>query len=337
MKFTPHLRAASALLLLTLGLANNSAAQDMATRPQEKNASTLEPEDGTSKSGAARQAALQTARPAAQSASKVAGHKVKDCADCPQMVMIPAGNFRMGSPAADIDRFDDEGPVHEVRIGYSFALGKHELTRGEFARFVSASSYKTEAERSQGCAVWDGNKFAKDASKNWRSPGFAQTASSPVVCISWNDAQAYLAWLNKKVPGKGFRLPSEAEWEYAARAGSSSKWSFGDDESQLGAHAWFSANSGTNTHPVAQKRPNAFGLYDMHGNAWEWVQDNWHGNYQGAPADGSAWVKGGDQARRVLRGGAWFIDPRFLRSGYRNHLAPDFSNNLAGMRIARTL
>ena len=311
LKFTLRLRAASALLLLTFGLANLSAAQDMAARPQENKA---------------------------QSASKVAGHKVKDCADCPQMVMIPAGNFRMGSPAADIDRFDDEGPVHELRIGYSFALGKHELTRGEFARFASASNYKTEAERSPGgCAVWDGNKFAKDASKNWRSPGFAQTASSPVVCISWNDAQAYLAWLNKKVPGKGFRLPSEAEWEYAARAGSSSKWSFGDDESQLGAHAWFSANSGTNTHPVAQKRPNAFGLYDMHGNAWEWVQDNWHGNYQGAPADGSAWVKGGDQARRVLRGGAWFIDPRFLRSGYRNHLAPDFSNNLAGMRIARTL
>ena len=129
--------------------------------------------------------------------------------------MIPAGSFAMGSPDGEKDRTSDgrEGPVHKVTVGYTFALGKHELTRGEFARFINASNYKTEAKRSQGCAAWDGKAWAWDASKNWRNPGFAQTDSHPVVCVSWNDAQAFLAWLNQKSPGKAFRLPSEAEWE----------------------------------------------------------------------------------------------------------------------------
>ena len=157
----------------------------------------------------------------------------------------------------------------------------------------------------------------------------------PVENINWNDAQEFARRLSQKT-GKTYRLPTEAEWEYAARAGSSGKWSFGDDESQLGAHAWFDANSGSTTHPTATKKPNSFGLYDVHGNVFEWVQDTWHVDYKGAPGDGSAWVNGGDQARRVLRGGAFFLLPGVLRSAIRIHYAPVIRYNNTGMRIART-
>ena len=310
------------------------------------------------------QVAIVQAQPVAQVAplpttSLAAGQTIKDCAVCPEMVLIPAGSFRMGSPDSEKDRWPDgrEGPVHAVRIGYSFAMGKHELTRGEFSRFAAASGYKTEAERTSGCLAWDGKAWAYDASKNWRNPGFAQADSHPVVCVSWNDAQAYLAWLNEKSPGKGFRLPSEAEWEYAARAGQgATRYPWGDDlsysmicdfangmdttgKAQVPGITWTAASCSDGhayTAPAGSFKANAFGLYDMHGNVWEWVQDVWHENYQGAPSDGSAWLTGGDQARRVLRGGAWNISPGYLRSAYRGHIAPDFRDDNTGMRIART-
>ena len=317
-------------------------------------------EQAQSRLAGVRQAALQPARPVAQNISVTAGQTIKDCADCPEMVIIPAGSFEMGSPESEKDRWPDgsEGPVHKVSIDYTFALGKHELTRAEFARFVNASGYKSEAERSQGCYAWAGKAWAYDASKNWRNPGFDQADSHPVVCVSWNDAQAYLAWLNQKVPGKAFRLPSEAEWEYAARAGQGAKrFPWGDDQnySQICSFAnsmdatgkakvpgvtWTAASCSDGyayTAPSGSFKPNAFGLYDMHGNAFEWVQDVYHENYQGAPADGSAWVSGGEQARRVLRGGAWNSFPRGLRSAIRNHDAPDDRGNFTGLRIARTL
>jgi formylglycine-generating enzyme required for sulfatase activity len=244
-----------------------------------------------------------------------------------------------------------------VRIGYSFALGKHELTRGEFSRFASASGYKTEAEQATGCALLDGKTWAYDASKNWRNPGFTQTDNHPVVCLSWNDAQAYLAWLNKKAPGKGFRLPSEAEWEYAAQAGQSTRYPWGDDltysqicdfangmdatgKAQIPSITWTGANCSDGhayTASAGSFKANAFGLYDMHGNAWEWVQDFWHENYQGAPTDGSAWVSGGNQARRVLRGGSWVLHSVALRSARRALFAPGNRDFNTGMRIARTL
>ena len=288
-----------------------------------------------------------------------AGQTIKDCADCPEMVVIPAGSFRMGSPDSERERHPDgrEGPVHEVQIGYSFALGKHELTLGEFSRFAAASGYKTEAELSRGCIGWSINGFAYDARKNWRNPGFAQTDSHPVVCISWNDAQAYLTWLNGRVPGNGFRLPSEAEWEYAARAGQGAvRYPWGDDfnysqicdfanvmdatsKAQVLGVNWAAASCSDGhayTAPAGSFKANAFGLYDMHGNAWEWVQDVGHVNYQGAPGDGSAWVNGGDQAQRVRRGSAWNGGPSYLRSSSRNLSAPDYRSVVTGMRIART-
>ena len=153
--------------------------------------------------------------------------------------------------------------------------------------------------------------------------------------MSWNDAQDFARRLSQKT-GKQYRLPSEAEWEYAARAGSSTKWSFGDNESQLGEHAWFTSNSQNKTHPAAQKRPNAFGLYDMNGNVWEWTQDCWNANYSGAPANGSA-RESGDCGSRVLRGGSWSDFPTYLRSASRIGGTPVNRNFGVGFRLARSL
>ena len=251
----------------------------------------------------ARQAALQVARPVAQTISVAAGKTIKDCADCPEMVMIPAGSFEMGS-AEDAE----EKPVHPVTLR-AFLLGRTEVTQGQWQAVMGSNP------------------------SHFKQCG----ADCPVEQVSWNDAQEFARKLSAKT-GKNYRLPSESEWEYAARASNRGKWGFGDDGSQLWAHAWWGSNSESNTHPVAQKRPNAFGLYDMQGNAWEWVHDNWHGNYQGAPEDGSAWVTGGEQARRVLRGGAYnTFRWKNRRVDYRIGIAPDDRSNDSGLRIARTL
>jgi formylglycine-generating enzyme required for sulfatase activity len=293
-------------------------------------------------------------------AARVPGTVFRDCADCPEMVVIPPGRFLMGSPASEAGREPDEGPVREVRIGYPLAVGRHEVTRREFGRFVAATGYRTEAERNvgaQGCFGWNGSKFDWVSELNWRSPGFGQGEDHPVVCVNWNDAQAYLKWLNDSVPGRGYRLLSEAEWEYAARAGGGgSRYPWGDDpdareqcvwangadqtaRAQIEWYAWRVANCSDGhayTAPAARFRANAFGLHDMHGNAWEWVQDVWHDNYSGAPSDGSARVSDGDQMRRVLRGGSWGIAPQILRSADRFGYSLGIRGNDSGFRIART-
>lgn len=286
------------------------------------------------------------------------GDVIKDCADCPELVLLPTGSFMMGSPEGEKDREGDEGPVHRVTISQQIAVGRHEVSRGEFGRFVAESQYQTEAEKSGGCSIWTGEKWEAKADRNWRSPGFEQGEDHPVVCVSWNDAQAYVKWLNGKVAGKGFRLLSEAEWEYAARAGKGgSRFPWGDDgdysqmcryangpdrtakEKVPGAGNWTIANCSDGyayTAPGNALMPNEFGLYHMHGNAWEWVQDVWHDKYEGAPGDGSAWESGGDASRRVLRGGSWGGNPRGLRSAYRDRSTPGNRNGYVGFRIART-
>ena len=161
----------------------------------------------------------------------------------------------------------------------------------------------------------------------------------PVEQVSWDDIQQYIQKLNQRT-GQRYRLPSEAEWEYAARAGSTGKWSYGSDASQLADYAWYSANSASSkslTHGVGQKKPNLFGLYDIHGNVWEWTQDYYHDSYSGAPTDGNAWESGGDQKVRVLRGGSWGSFPAGLRSANRGRGTPDDRNDGYGFRLARTL
>ena len=157
----------------------------------------------------------------------------------------------------------------------------------------------------------------------------------PVEQVSWNDAQEFAKRLSQKT-GKQYRLPSEAEWEYAARAGSTTRRSFGDSESQLGDYAWYRENSQNKSQRVAQKKSNAFGLFDMHGNVWEWVQDCLHENYTGAPTDGSAWTTGCSNSR-VLRGGSWDSNPASLRSAVRVRSSPDIRYSDLGLRLARTL
>ena len=232
-----------------------------------------------------------------------------------EMMAIPAGTFRMGDLSGD--GYDSEKPVHSVTVP-AFNMGRYEVTVGQFRRFVEATGYRTEAERNtdgnQGCTVSTGGGWESTAGTSWRNPGFSVGDNHPVVCVSWNDAEAFVKWLNGKAGGD-FRLPTEAEWEYAVRAGSSTKYHFGNNESQLcryGNHAdsgtdfgWknesCSDGVGKRTAEVGRYQPNSFGLYDMHGNVSEWVEDCWNDSYAGAPSDGRAWTQG-DCSQRVIRG-----------------------------------
>jgi len=233
-----------------------------------------------------------------------AGNSFKDCAECPEMVVIPAGNFMMGANRAF------EKPVHSVSIK-SFAMGKTQVTQGQWQALMGSNP----SHFSQ-CGL-----------------------DCPVEKVSWNDAQAYVQKLNQK-SGKLYRLPSEAEWEYACRAGSRHEYCGSDN---LDSVAWYGnnngrpgGNSGQTTHIVAGKKANAFGLYDMTGNVWQWVEDYYHDTYSGAPTDGSAWTIEANQIR-VLRGGSWDTLPDFMRSTYRIWNFPDIRYYYYGFRVARTL
>ena len=263
------------------------------------------------------------------------------------MVVIPAGEYMMGSPDGEEGRKSDEGPRHQVRTGEGFAVGKYEVTVDEFALFV----WETGHDMSGGCRGYDAGegKWKTFDDRSWGRPGFSQTGVHPVVCVSWEDAKAYVEWLSGET-GEGYRLMSEAEWEYVARAGTRTSWFWGDSEGEQckngnGAGTettfdWRNKACGDGygeTAPVGSFVPNGYGLYDVHGNVWEWVEDCWHGDYEGAPTEGSAWVSGGDCGKRVLRGGSWGSRPRYLRSANRLRLTAGnryFSN---GFRVARTL
>jgi formylglycine-generating enzyme required for sulfatase activity len=229
---------------------------------------------------------------------------------CPQMVVVSAGKFMMGSPAAEMDRQRDEGPQHEVTIARPFAVSKFEATSDQWETCIQYG----------GCT--------RD-----RSPFGG--GKQPVIFVTWDKAQEYVKWLSGFI-GKRYRLLTEAEWEYAARAGSTDPYSFEGDASVLGEYAWYSKNSGDKTHPVGEKKPNAFGLYDVHGNVMEWVEDCYHKTYDGAPTDGSAWTTG-DCANRILRGGAWKYSFQVLRSAHRSGLSPEYKGANVGFRVGRTL
>ncbi|MGF1453784.1 MAG: SUMF1/EgtB/PvdO family nonheme iron enzyme [Alphaproteobacteria bacterium] len=243
----------------------------------------------------------------------------------PQMVVIPAGPFTMGSPPGEAGRNDDEGPQRRVTIARPFALGRYEVTWAEWAACVADG----------GC---DNGPVEKAGGDNGWGKG-----TRPVINVSWDDAQAYVRWLNTQVEGEPYRLPTEAEWEYAARAGTTTRFSWGDQDpvcdeaAPNGAN--FTACTDNRTRPVGSFPANPFGLHDMHGNVWGWVQDCWHGNYNGAPTDGSARMaaNGGDCSRRVRRGGSWGNFPQDLRSADRSWFNPSGRIYSVGFRVARTL
>ncbi len=220
-----------------------------------------------------------------------------------EFMLIPAGEFDMGSPSNEVGRYNDEGPVHHVTISKAFYLGKYEVTQ-----------------------------------KQWRdvmgtSPSSFKGDDLPVEQVSWNEVQQFIQKLNEKESANKYRLPSEAEWEYAARGGTKTRYYFGDDESKLGDYAWFYDNSGSKTHDVGQKNPNPWGLYDMHGNVWEWVQDIYQSSYNSAPTDGSAWEGGGSV--RVVRGGSWFSYAGGCRSAFRSLYDPGPRSLDLGFRLLR--
>jgi formylglycine-generating enzyme required for sulfatase activity len=257
------------------------------------------------------------------------GDSFRECENCPEMVVVPAGSFTMGSSDGEKGRDHDEGPQHVVTISKTFAVGKLHVTVDQFTAFVQETRY----ELGSNC-----NTMGSSILRSWRNPGFTQRGSHPVVCVAWDDAKAYVDWLAKKTR-KPYRLLTEAEWEYAARGQTSPgvypRFWFGNDERDLCQYGNGDGCGYEHTSPAGHYKPNAFGLYDMFGNAWQWTEDCYHENYNGAPADGSAWTTGCTEDRHVLRGSASFI-ASFLRSAQRGDLFLNMDNT-HGFRVARTL
>lgn len=276
-------------------------------------------------------------------AGVVPGAVLHDCPTCPTLRVLPPGSFQQGDAGSEGEsRF--QRPRHEVALARSFSMSVHEITVADFRAFASA----TQRDMS-GCTVYDGRwQYRHEAS--WEAPGFAQEASHPVTCVSWDDAVAYAAWLSA-ASGHRYRLPSASEWEYAARAGSSTPpWAAGSavacgeanvaDASAAqrypGWQVFACDDHFVNTAPVGSFKANAFGLNDLLGNVFEWVQDCWHEDYGGAPVDGSAW-QGGECAERELRGGSWFTAPQYVSPSYRDRFASAYRSSAVGFRLVREL
>jgi formylglycine-generating enzyme required for sulfatase activity len=218
-----------------------------------------------------------------------------------ELIQLPAGQFMMGTSDNYNEAWHEEKPQHLVKVK-AFAMGKYPITKAQYKAVM-------------------GNKISR----------FQGHPNHPVERMSWDDAQKFCRKLSQAT-GKQYRLPTEAEWEYACRAGTTTRYYFGDNARRLGDYAWFRDNSNKTIHPVGQKRPNAWGLYDMQGNVWEWCEDGWHDNYQGVPTDGSAWTQG-ENNHRVLRGGGWYGSSRFGRSSYRSGSNPGFRSDDIGFRV----
>ncbi|MCX6907392.1 MAG: formylglycine-generating enzyme family protein [Verrucomicrobia bacterium] len=216
-----------------------------------------------------------------------------------EFVAIRPGSFTMGS-----ERSAEWKPVHEVTFTKPFYMGKHEVTQEQWEKVMGSNP------------------------SNFKGP------KNPVEQVNWDDCQSFIAKLKEKVPGRTFRLPTEAEWEYACRAGGTNDFCYGDGDGRLRDYAWFIYNSDSVLHPVGEKKPNAWGLFDMHGNVWEWCQDIYRENYMGAPADGSAWTQAqGSVTNRVLRGGSWYSEPYVLRSANRGRSGAGYGGIVYGLRV----
>jgi len=220
-----------------------------------------------------------------------------------EMVKIPGGSFLMGSPDSDQDASSNEKPQHQVTIAEDFYLGKYEVTQAQYQAIMGTNpSY------------------------------FSKGGDYPVENVSWNDAVEFCQKLSAKT-GKTFKLPSEAQWEYACRAGTQTRYYYGDDASQLGDYAWYDDNSGNQTHQVGQKNPNNFGLYDMIGNVWEWCEDNYHDSYNNAPNNENPWYNSSENNQRILRGGSWFDRAGSCRSAYRSRCDSGLISSGLGFRV----
>ena len=264
------------------------------------------------------------------------GSIFRECPECPEMVVIPPGSVNMGSAPAERGRFDSEGPQHNVTVG-SFALGRLDVTEKEFSEFLSETGYQPAP-----CDTLIG--------KSWRSlghgivypPGSADLREQPAICVNVHDVEAYITWLNRKAGNARYRLPSEAEWEYAARGGTTTSRWWGEDVGVNNANCHGCGSKWDNilVAPSTSFGPNPFDLYDILGNVWQWTADCWNESYTGAPTDGRAWTTG-DCSRRVVRGGSWSNLPVFIRSASRGKAdvgGKDFDLfSYVGFRVARDL
>ena len=244
--------------------------------------------------------------------TRKSGAEFTDCGGCPAMIVVPAGRFSMGSPGDDPDARADERPRHEVTIAGPIAVSKFEATFDEWDACVAAGACPRVPDR------WGRGQM-------------------PVINVSWNDAKQYVAWLSQGT-GKPYRLLTEAEWEYAARAGAVTRYYLGEGpgEGEANCDGCGSRWDLRQTAPVGSFKPNAFGLHDMQGNVWEWVEDAWHDSYGGAPKDGSEWASG-DPHYRVIRGGSWRNDTSLVRAAIRDKRNVNVKFDTLGFRVARTL
>lgn len=296
--------------------------------------------------------------PVAAAVTNPPGGILRDCPACPAMVVVPAGTFVLGtsSDAREFDRDRGESPPLSVRLSRPFAIGQYEVTVAEFRAFVTATQYTPAGD----CRIASGGAWVRLPDRGWQDPGFGtpQADNEPVVCVSWDDAKAYVDWLSKQT-GKTYRLPSETEWEYAARGGTASARYFGDsaeddvlsvacdyanvyDASAVTELAFLYPNARcsdgrTYTAPVGSFKSNAFDLYDVIGNAREWLQDCYTASYEGRPADGRAWEWAGGCELRGVRGGSWATRPAESRSAARGAEAQGLRQSDLGFRVARDL
>ncbi len=271
-----------------------------------------------------------------------------DCEHCPSMVVVPAGEFTMGSPDGEPDR--PETPIRHVKIAYRFAVGETAVTQAQFARFIAATQYQT----TKGCGIIGAGGYHVDGDADWRSPGYGRPPrdDEPVVCVSWLDAKAYVGWLSRQTRHR-YRLLSESEWEYVARAGTTSRYVWGEDPDGACKSAnlydqsavklampYAPANCSDGFEgvaPVASFPPNAFGVYDMIGNVWQWVEDCYLYEYPAWPVDGAPVEVLSACPLRSIRGGSWGTRVDRLRPTWRGRDPENRMNILFGFRIARDL
>ena len=273
-----------------------------------------------------------------------AGAVLRDCDACPTIMVVPAGSFSMGSPVGERGRYDNEGPIHPVSVPEAFGVSVYEVTRAQFREFVENSGH----EAGEACWTFERRRWRERAGRSWRFPGYVQTEQHPVVCVNWDDANRYVEWLSLKT-GQRYRLPTESEWEYAARAGTKTMYYWGDgtdddwkqcryaNAADLRTGLFWRAGCDDGheyTAAVGSYLPNPFGLHDMLGNVWEWTQDCWSDDYSDAPADGSAYEVG-HCTLRVLRGGSRYVSAEGIRAAHRLRFDPLSRNQNTGFRVAR--